>query len=164
MTVQTGHKPLVSLINTRDLDRVPIRCQRLLIRLLRYQVQAVYVPGKSMTVADTLSRAPLPTDQEDDVLQQETTALIYAVTRALCSPEKQRLLVDATTNDPMLQRVVHYTVHGWPTTISDQPHQQQQHRQLHRQELKWTLTSLKLHYAVHLEFPYLQHEWTCNVY
>ena len=72
-----------------------------------------------MTVADTLSRAPLPTDQEDDVLQQETAALIYAVTQALCSPEKQRLLVDATTNDPMLQRVVHYTVHGWPTTISD---------------------------------------------
>ena len=119
VTVQTDHKPLVPLINTRDLDRVSIRCQRLLIRLLRYQVRAVYVPGKSMTVADTLSRAPLPTDQEDDVLQQETTALIYAVTRALCSPEKQQLLVDATTNDPMLQRVVHYTVHGWPTTISD---------------------------------------------
>ena len=119
VTVQMDHKPLVPFINTRDLDRAPIRCQRLLIRLLRYQVQAVYVPGKSMTVADTLSRAPLPTDQEDDVLQQETTALIYAVTRALCSPEKQRLLVDATTNDPMLQRVVHYTVHGWPTTIAD---------------------------------------------
>ena len=63
----TNRKPLVPLINGSDLNAVPVRCQRLLMRMMRYNPKAQHVPGKKLIVADTLSRHPLPTcDKEDD--------------------------------------------------------------------------------------------------
>lgn len=43
----TDHKLLVSLMNTKYLDNVPIRCQRLLIRLMRFKPIVEYAPGKT---------------------------------------------------------------------------------------------------------------------
>ena len=48
----TDHKPLVPLINGSDHNAVAIRCQRLLIRMMRYKPKAQHVPGKELVVAD----------------------------------------------------------------------------------------------------------------
>lgn len=64
-TVQTDHKPLTPLINNKDLDAVPLRCQRLLMCLMRFSPTAEYVPGKTLTIADALSRQPLSVKESE---------------------------------------------------------------------------------------------------
>ena len=50
VTIQTDHKPLVSLINNKDLCDAPLRCQRLLMRLMKYHCFAEYSPGKTLVI------------------------------------------------------------------------------------------------------------------
>ena len=65
----TDHKPLVPLINQRDLDKTTLRCQRLLMRLMWFNPQAEPVPGKQMVVTDTLSRSLCKLEQEPDTVE-----------------------------------------------------------------------------------------------
>ena len=58
-SVVTDHKPLVPLINTKDLSESPLHCQRMLMCLMRFNIKTKYVPGKDMLVVDTLSRSPV---------------------------------------------------------------------------------------------------------
>ena len=57
--VHTDHKPLVPIFSTKSLDELPLRVQRFRLRLLRFQFTISHIPGKELTTADTLSRAPL---------------------------------------------------------------------------------------------------------
>ncbi|KAK3782443.1 hypothetical protein RRG08_033084 [Elysia crispata] len=63
-TLYSDRKPLIPLINSQDLSETPLRCQRMLIRLLRYKPVAIHQPGKMMVTSDTLSRSPAACSQE----------------------------------------------------------------------------------------------------
>ena len=52
---ETDHKPQEIIIK-KPSHLVPMRLQRMRIRLQRYNVRVQYKPGKSIPVADTLSR------------------------------------------------------------------------------------------------------------
>ena len=54
--VETDHKPLIS-ISEKPLCDAPPRLQRLLLRVQKYDKKLIYVPGKQLVIADTLSRA-----------------------------------------------------------------------------------------------------------
>ena len=125
VTVQTDHKPLVPLINTRDLDNVPLRCQRMLMRLLQYHASAVYVPGPRLVVADTLSRAPTgpcnPLPHTCDLLS-DVDVLVASVATDHASPAFQTRLQAATAADATLSEVSHNVLHGWPGRERDIAH------------------------------------------
>ena len=109
----TDHKPLVPLINTQDLNRSPLRCQRLLMRLRRYNAIAEHVPGKQLVVPDTLSRSPL------NVVESSTAGDVDAYVSSVTSTKAisdRRLdeIRTATENDPILQEVINLTRYGWP--------------------------------------------------
>lgn len=71
-TLQTDHKPLVPLINSKVWTETPLCCQRMLLKLVRLHVTATYTLAKNMLVADTPPRIMLGVDADrqlkDDVI------------------------------------------------------------------------------------------------
>ncbi len=57
-TIESDHKPLIPLLNTKCLNCLPPRILRFWLRLARFSYTIHHVPGKLLYTADTLSRAP----------------------------------------------------------------------------------------------------------
>ena len=75
--IETDHKPLVPLLNTKHLDCLPPRILRFRLRLAKYDYTVVHIPGKLLYAADALSRAPTSPaiPREDDSLQDDAEIL-----------------------------------------------------------------------------------------
>ena len=58
-TIETDHKPLVPLLNTKDIAKMLLHIQRFRLRLMRYNYNVKHVEGKTQTTADALSQAPV---------------------------------------------------------------------------------------------------------
>ena len=117
-TIETDHKPLIPLINTRDLSDTPLRCQRLLMRLAAFNVLAKYVQGKDMYVSDALSRDPLKS--EDSVTEEEVEMHVQQVEYSwpMTDTGLDRI-AKATQEDIVLKAAFDYTVKGWPMRKED---------------------------------------------
>uniref|UniRef100_A0A8C6L0J9 Gypsy retrotransposon integrase-like protein 1 n=1 Tax=Nothobranchius furzeri TaxID=105023 RepID=A0A8C6L0J9_NOTFU len=124
-TVHTDHKPLVPLINNKDLDRVPLRCQRLLMRMMKFNPIAEYVPGKTLTVADMLSRQPLPviTSEVSELTCDVSVFEDAAHTAWPMSPSKLERIKQETSVDSDLQVVKRLILEGWPKYVGSVPAQ-----------------------------------------
>lgn len=88
--LETDHKPLVTLLGTKNLDELSARVQRFRMRLMRFTYSITYIPGKNLTVADTLSRAPvLMSSASDDEVRAEVETFVRAVMQSLPATEQQ---------------------------------------------------------------------------
>lgn len=105
--VQTDHNPLVSIIK-KDLHKASPRLQRLLLRLLKYDIRRItYVPGKFLYLADTLSRAYLA--NEDGELEED---VVMVHTIQIQDEAKDRLTM-AYDMDPVMQELMSAILKGW---------------------------------------------------
>ncbi|KAK7109817.1 hypothetical protein V1264_013798 [Littorina saxatilis] len=131
-TLETDHKPLIPLINTKDLDETPIRCQRMLMRLMRFSLTASYSPGKTLVVADALSRSPQSPVQEGreetsedradvaTLLAEDVEAHVDAVQSSWPVSDKRLDEIAALSQqDPVIKAALHYTANGWPRYVTD---------------------------------------------
>ncbi len=110
----TDHKPLVPLINKKDLDTVPVHCQILLMRLMRFTVTAEYAPGKTLVVADTLSRSPASGNMPNSTANEVTCYVDMVLASWPVSQSKLSQIEAATERDVQLQLVSKFIKHGWP--------------------------------------------------
>ena len=116
LTVETDHKPLVPFLGTKALDELPPRVLRFRLRLMRYQLNIVHVPGKNLITADALSRAPADVSSvADSALEQEVDAFMAAVTDGLPATD-QRLqeILTAQQGDPICTTIGSYCSVWWP--------------------------------------------------
>ncbi len=124
VTLLTDHKPLVPLINSKDLDETPMRCQRLLMRLMKYKLIAKHVPGKEMVISDTLSRSPLKSSQKSTTEPDVELHVQMVEDNLPASDSKKGAMRRATLKDSVLQSAIVHTLTGWPSYEKDVPESQ----------------------------------------
>ena len=117
-TIETDHKPLVSLLGSKSLEDLPPRVLRFRMRLMRFSFDIVHVPGKQLTVADTLSRAPLPLERGESDLELQVEAEMYvnAVMDDIpITDDALQRYLQAQAADLTCRDVVKYCKFGWPS-------------------------------------------------
>ncbi|XP_023816251.1 uncharacterized protein LOC111948290 [Oryzias latipes] len=101
VTVQSDHKPLENIVK-KPLLSAPKRLQRMMLRIQKYDVDVVYVPGKDMLLADTLSRAYLPEHSSCGSVEAEIET-VNMVLHLPISEQSLNAIRVATEQDATLQ-------------------------------------------------------------
>ena len=107
----SDHKPL-EIISKKPLATVPKRLQRLHLRLQQYAVEIRYKPGPEMFLADTLSRAYLPTTARSSA--EEETERTHSVAFLPISEPHLAEIQRETAADSVLQSLIQVILQGWP--------------------------------------------------
>ena len=84
----------------------------MLLRLQQYDVEIRYKPGPEMYLADTLSRAYLPTTARSPA--EEETERIHAVDFLPISEPQLAEIQRETAADSVLQSLIQVILQGWP--------------------------------------------------
>ena len=106
-TIHSDHKPLESIFR-KAIGATTPRLQRMLLRLLKFQLHIEYVPGKSMHLADTLSRAYLttPLTEVEQEINDDIDVIVHTVVHnTTISDRMMNIFRDATQRDPTLSHL-----------------------------------------------------------
>ncbi|CAB3979326.1 Transposon Ty3-G Gag-Pol poly [Paramuricea clavata] len=110
--VTSDHKPLEYIFN-KPLHQAPLRLQKMLLTLQRYELRIVYKPGKELFIADALSSNYLEETKETLVQELEVNK-VHLTAHLPISPEKYQEFQKATADDVVMQAVQDAVLEGWP--------------------------------------------------
>ena len=112
VTVETGHKPLVGIM-AKPLHKLSPSIQSMRRKLLWYDINATWKPGKEMFAPDCLSRAPA--NQAASMQELDVIVEVYNIISQLpVSPENLQKFRDNAANDADLQLLRNTVTRGWP--------------------------------------------------
>ena len=120
--VQNDHKPLKTIFS-RSITSCPPRIQRFFLRLQKYSFVLEYSPGRTMKVADTLSRAYTSAgESQSEIDEAEMLHYVHSVIQTLpISDAMLQRLQSETARDTTLQKLKEYTIKGWPSKTDVDP-------------------------------------------
>ncbi|RXN17139.1 Transposon Ty3-G Gag-Pol poly [Labeo rohita] len=110
--VHSDHKPLETIIR-KPLLNAPKRLQRMLLRLQRYDIYVVYMPGRLMHLADTLSRAYLPECAAEGSVETEIETIDMLQYLPISEGILQKIQRE-TAKDETFQMLQQVIAQGWP--------------------------------------------------
>ncbi|BES89626.1 Hypothetical Protein NTJ_02434 [Nesidiocoris tenuis] len=117
------HKPLVSLLGEKDLDKLTTRVQRFRMRLMRFNFQVEYQPGKILASADALSRYPVGKPEPLDLrFEKNMSASISLITSKInCSDLNIEKVREAQAVDLTSVELMKCIQQGWPKSAEQNP-------------------------------------------
>jgi hypothetical protein len=105
--VETDHQPLVTIFN-KPLHAAPVRLQKMMMQLQRYNIKIQYKRGKELYIADTLSRAY--THSDESIIEQEYE--VMAIENV--SDRRIEQVKRAIQDDEVYRRLMKTIQAGWP--------------------------------------------------
>jgi len=117
VTIETDHKPLLQLLQTKHFDELTPRLQGMRLKLMRYNYKLVHIPGKQLVLADSLSRNPIEFDDGiDDNINKDMEAYINYVIGSLPATKStlEKIRIEQE-NDPVCIKIKEYCLTKWPS-------------------------------------------------
>ena len=108
ITMETDHKPLLQILQTKPLDDLSPRLLRFRLQLMRYFYNIIYVPGKKLVIADALSRSPLP------CTETSLEGHINVIQERGFTDQKLKRIKEEQEKCNICNSLVKYTKEGWP--------------------------------------------------
>lgn len=118
MHIETDHQPLVSIVR-KPLNSAPSRLQRMLLKLQKFNLNVTYKNGKSLYLADTLSRAYLP-EVHTCSFMEELKEIDHTLALAI-TPDRLQQIKRVSDDDSVIQALRETILRGWPDSKSDVP-------------------------------------------
>ena len=123
--VHTDHQPLETICKTA-LHKAPARLKKMLMRMQRYRFNIKYKTGTSLYLANTLSRAALPTPVHARVTDFEVFRTAITEKSDTHNPRltetTEYRLRDETKKDEHLSKLMTTIAQGWPNDRKQVPH------------------------------------------
>ena len=110
VTVHNDHKPLAAVLK-RPVGENPIRLQRMLCRIMGYDLDFKYIKGKDLLIADALSRSH--TTNHTRSQSEEEIETIGLVIQDQSVTYHLNEIAEETAKDKVLQSVIHHISENW---------------------------------------------------
>ena len=82
---------------------------------MRFTYTIFYVPGKQLTIADALSRAPVTPSTDDDKFCAEIDTYVNLTIQNIPTTQSRlKAIKAAQAEDEVCQKLFHYCKYGWP--------------------------------------------------
>ena len=118
---ETDHKPLVNLMK-KPLNDCPLRIQRLMLRLQKYDFRLSYTPGKYLITADALSRATDTTAVNTSDMPQHVDVHVDMVIQSMpISDQRLDQVRTETRKDSVMSSLINIILTGWPNNKYECP-------------------------------------------